>query len=236
LTPPAWRISGGAPPAHCGGGSLGTSSWLGDMDAQGPLLHDCVVIWGIAEACSGASHPFAPARGMERCGPSRAGSIKTTTTPPGGGHDSYEHAHRLAPDSLTQALGPSSEPHGRAGRNSVLNSLFVARWHHRAGSSRIELMQLCPSVPGVGALVGISAEAVRQVGGPVSGLNTGPGDGTASGSEGSSARKATHGGRCPAHDCSVVVRPRSLASQHAPALRGTDWHTLAMSLGGTGER
>jgi hypothetical protein len=46
----------------------------------------------VGSPSSGAGHPFAAQGGMELCGRSRAGSIKRATTPPGGGHDTHEHA------------------------------------------------------------------------------------------------------------------------------------------------
>jgi hypothetical protein len=48
--------------------------------------------WPWAARGSGAGHPFAAPGGMELCGRSQTSSIKRATTPPGGGHDTPEHA------------------------------------------------------------------------------------------------------------------------------------------------
>jgi hypothetical protein len=61
--------------------------------------------WPWAARGSGAGHPFAAPGGMELCGRRRAGAIKRATTPPGGGHDTHEHAPGCARAVHIASLG-----------------------------------------------------------------------------------------------------------------------------------
>ena len=104
---PADGVNGGAPAAQRGRMTLGSlraeAGWQRRRDGCLSMASFRQVVgwWQLhrqqplavgSPRGSGAGHPFAAQGGMELCGRSRAGSIKRATTPPGGGHDTHEHA------------------------------------------------------------------------------------------------------------------------------------------------
>jgi hypothetical protein len=70
-----------------GGSSIASNRWPKAARARVPVI------------------PSPRQGGMELCGRSRAGSIKQATTPPGGGHDTHEHAPGCARAVHIASLG-----------------------------------------------------------------------------------------------------------------------------------